>query len=83
MDPSRGEKSDMSTSDIESLELRALDQRNRIHKTTEDLRTKIAATRERLDMSKNAREHMIKASVIVSLLGFVSGYGLAGRFTQR
>lgn len=73
----------MSTSDIESLELRALDQRNRIHKTTEDLRTKIAATRERLDMSKNAREHMIKASVIVSLLGFVSGYGLAGRFTQR
>jgi hypothetical protein len=83
LDPSRGEKSDMSTSYIESLELRALDQRNRIHKTTEDLKTKVAAVREHLDMSKNAREHLIKASVVVSLLGFFSGYGLAGRFTER
>ena len=83
MAPSRGEKSDMSTSYIESLELKALDQRNRIHRTIKELKLKVAAAREHFDMSKNAREHLIKASVVVSLLGFLSGYGLAGRFTER
>jgi hypothetical protein len=73
----------MSTLPIESLELRALEQRNRLHKTTGELKTKVAAAREKLDMSKNAREHLIGASVVVSLVGFFAGYGLAGMFTDR
>jgi hypothetical protein len=73
----------MSTLPIESLELRALEQRNRLHSTTKALKIKVAAARERLDMTKNAREHLIKASVVISLLGLLSGYGLAGIFTER
>jgi hypothetical protein len=72
----------MSILPVESLELRALEQRNRLHKTATELRTKVSDVREKLDISKNAREHLIGASVIVSLLGFFSGYGLAGLFTD-
>jgi hypothetical protein len=73
----------MSTLTVENLELLALEQRNRLHKTAAELRTKVAATREKLDMSKNAREHLLGASVILALLGFSSGYGLAGIFTDH
>ena len=73
----------MSTLPIENLELRALEQRNRLHKTADELKTKVAATREKLNMSKNAREHFVGATVILSLLGFFSGYGLAGMFTYH
>ena len=73
----------MSTLPIESLELRALEQRNRLHRTIKDLKTKVAAAREKLDMTKNAREHLLGASVAVSLIAFLSGYGLAGMFTDR
>ena len=73
----------MSTPPVESLELRALEQRNRIHKTATELKTKVSVVREKLDMSKNAREHLIGASIVVSLLGFFSGYWLAGIFTDH
>ena len=73
----------MSTLPIENLELRALEQRNRLHKTADELKTKVAAAREKLNMSKNAREHFVGATVILSLLGFFSGYGLAGMFTDH
>jgi len=73
----------MSTLPVESLELRALEQRNRLHNTASELRTKVSDAREKLDVSKNAREHLIGASVIVSLFGFFSGYGLAGIFTDH
>ncbi len=67
----------MNTLPIELLELRALEQRNLLHSTTKELKTKIAAAREKFDLSTNAREHLMKASIVVSLLGFLSGYGLA------
>lgn len=73
----------MSTLPIENLELRALEQRNRLHKTADELKTKVTAAREKLNMSKNAREHFVGATVILSLLGFFSGYGLAGMFTDH
>jgi len=73
----------MSTLPIENLELRALEQRNRLHKTADELKTKVAAAREKLNRSKNAREHFVVATVILSLLGFFSGYGLAGMFTDH
>ena len=73
----------MSTLPIENLELRALEQRNRLHKTADELKTKVTAAREKLNMSKNAREHFVGATVILSLLGFFSGYGLAGMFTYH
>jgi hypothetical protein len=71
------------TQPVESLELRALEQRNRLHNTATDLRNKVSAAREKLDMSKNIREHLIGASIIVSLVGFFSGYGVAGIFADH
>ena len=37
----------MSILPIESLELQAMEQRNRLHKTTAELKTKVAAAREK------------------------------------
>jgi len=73
----------MNTLPIESLELRALEQRNRLHQTTTELKTKVAAAREKFAISKNVREHLVGASIVLSLVGFLSGYGLAGIFTRE
>jgi len=73
----------MSTSPLETLELRALEQRNRLHRTAAELKAKTAAAREKLDMAKNAREHLLAGSIIVSLLGLLSGYAFAGMFTRH
>jgi len=72
----------MKTLPVERLELRAMEQRARLHKTADELKTKITATRERFDIARNAREHLMGASLAVSLLGFLTGYGLAGMFTD-
>ena len=72
----------MSTLPVERMELRAMEQRARFHQTAEELKIKVAATRERFDISRNAREHLIGASLAMSLLGFLTGYGLAGMFTD-
>jgi hypothetical protein len=66
---------------IESLELRALQQRIQLHNSAAELKTKIAAARDKLDMSKNAREHFLAASVIACVFGLLSGYGFGGMFT--
>ena len=66
----------------ENLELRALRQRIQLHNSAAELKTKIAATRDKLNMSKNAREHFIGASILASVLGILSGYGFGGRFTR-
>ena len=72
----------MSTLQVERMELRAMEQRARLHKTANELKTKVAAAREKLNISRNVREHLVGASLAVSLLGFVTGYGLAGIFTD-
>jgi hypothetical protein len=72
----------MSTPSIEDLQLRALEQRNRLHKSADQLRAKVQAGRERLRVSKKAREHFLGASVLVSVLGLGLGYGLGGMFTR-
>jgi len=73
----------MSTTRVENLELRALEQRNRLHKTAGELKTKVTAARAKLQMSRNVRQHLFGVSVFVSLVGFLLGYGLAGMFTER
>jgi hypothetical protein len=73
----------MNSLPIENLELRALEQRNRLHKTAGELKTKMAAAREKLDITENAREHFLGAAVLVSLVCFLSGYGFGGIFSHR
>jgi len=77
----------MNTHSVENLELRALEQRNQLHRTAMELKSeveaKIAATREKLNISRNAREHMVGASVVLGLVGLLSGYSFAGMFTRN
>ena len=72
----------MSVLPIENLELQALEQRNQLHKRASELRSKLSATREKLRLDKNAREHFVKASTIATLIGFISGYSVASLFTS-
>ena len=73
----------MNTMPIESLELRALEQRGQLHRTASDLREKIKHTREKLRFTKQARDHLAIASVLAGFVGLASGYGVAGRFTRH
>jgi hypothetical protein len=71
----------MTAVSAETRELRALEQRNRIHKTAAELRAKVAVTRKKLDISTNAQEHFVGASIFAVLVGLASGYSAAGLFT--
>jgi hypothetical protein len=73
----------MSTMPIETLQLRALEKRSQLHRTTSELRTKLSLTREKLSLSKQVRDHLLAVSVIVGAVGLVSGYGIAGLFPHR
>ena len=70
------------TISVENLELEALEQRNRLHKSADELRAKVETAREKLKVSKQARAHFLSASLLVSVIGLGLGYGLAGMFTR-
>jgi hypothetical protein len=61
------------------LELRAEEQRRKLHNSVAELRTQV---REKLDVRKNAREYIVPASGVVALMGLVFGYAAAGMFTR-
>ena len=73
----------MSTERLENLELEAVKQRGHLHKSTDELRAKITATREDLNVSKQAREHLVAVSLFASIISLGLGYGLAGMFTRH
>lgn len=59
------------------LELRAAEQRRRLHNTVVDLREQV---KEKLDMKKTAREYLVPAAGVAGLLGLVAGYAFASVF---
>lgn len=73
----------MSPEPVDNLELRAVEQRNRLHRTTTQLKGKIAATREQLNPSRNVRQHFVGIAVIASAVAVAAGYAVAGMFTRR
>ncbi len=72
----------MSANPVDRLELQALLQRDHVHETIGELKEKVGAARAKLDVNTNARQHLLGASFIVSSLGFLAGYGVAGLFTR-
>ena len=72
----------MSANPVDRLEIRALQQRNDVHETIGELKDKVVEVRAKLDPQNNAREHLLAASLIVSSIGFVAGYGFGGLFTR-
>jgi hypothetical protein len=73
----------MSSIPIEDLQLRAVEQRARLHRTATDLREEVLRTRDKLSFSKQAHEHVITMSLMAGVLGLASGYALGGLFTRR
>jgi len=60
------------------LELRALEQRNRLHKSVVELKSQV-----RLDVKKNTKKYIVPAGGLVSLMGLLLGYNLTGIFTRH
>ena len=73
----------MNTQPVENLELRAIEQRNELHQTTTELKEKLATARQKLDVSATLRQYFVSASVIVSCLALIAGYGTGGMFLRR
>ena len=71
----------MSASNIptELLELRAAEQRRRLHNSVAELRVQM---REKLDLRRNARRYFWPASAGVGLCGLMLGYGFGGILTR-
>jgi hypothetical protein len=72
----------MSANPIDRLEIQAVQQRNQVHDTIGELKDKVVVVRAKLDPKTNAREHLLKASLIMSSIGYLAGYAFAGFFTR-
>ncbi len=70
----------MSTIPSSDLELRAADERRRLHSSVVELKSRV---RETLDVKRNARKHVLLGSGIAASLSLILGYGFAGIFTRR
>jgi hypothetical protein len=68
------------------LELRAAEERKRLHYSVEELRaglrTKSEYLREKLDVKKNARQYFWPAAGGATVLGLLMGYGVAAVFVK-
>ena len=75
----------MSTMNVESkmptdiLEVRAAEQRRRIHQTVLALREQVE---EKLDVRRQAAQYVWPATGVVALVGLVFGWGAAAMFSS-
>jgi hypothetical protein len=70
----------MTTIPTHELELRAAEQRRRLHSSVHELKDHV---RDTLDVKKNAREHLLLVSGVAAAVAAAVGYGVAGIFTSR
>jgi hypothetical protein len=70
----------MSTLPSSDLELRAADERRRLHSSIVEFKSR---AREKFDMKQIARRHVLLASGIAALVSLIFGYGLTGIFIGR
>jgi hypothetical protein len=61
------------------LEVRAAEQRRRLHNSVAELRSTV---REQLDAKRVAREHLLPAAALAAGIGLIFGYGMGGMFTR-
>jgi hypothetical protein len=73
-------KSSMITAPSYEWELRAAEQRKRLHSSVEELKQRV---QEKLDVKRNVRRHLGLAAGAVSVLGLALGYGVAGIFARH
>ncbi len=73
----------MSTSPLQKLELRALEQRNRLHEVITDAKIQVEITKEKLDVKRKLREHMLSGALVACVIGLSLGYSFAGVITRN
>jgi hypothetical protein len=61
------------------LQLRAAEQRRRLQSAAYELRDTL---RERVDVRRNAREHLLPAAGAAAVFGLILGYGFGGFFAR-
>ncbi len=61
------------------LEVRAAEQRRRIHDSVLELRSQVE---DKLDVRKHASEYVWPASGVAAALGLLFGWGVAGMFSS-
>jgi hypothetical protein len=62
------------------LELKAAEERRRLHGTLAELRSRV---HEELDVKKRVREHLGAAGAVAALLSLGIGYSFAGVFVRN
>ena len=67
----------------DSLELRALLQRDRIHRTAVELFGKVDEAKEQFSLAHNVRAHFGIVSSLAAVLTFLSGYAMGWVLTRR
>jgi hypothetical protein len=72
----------MKTVPMEILEVQAAQEREQLHQTASELKTKVRSAREHLDVVSNAREHFGVTALILGVSGLLCGYLVAGKFTS-
>ena len=70
----------MKTEPTYELELRAAEQRKRLHNSVEELKYQV---RDKLNVKRNVRQYLGVASGVATVIGLVLGYGFAGMFTRH
>jgi hypothetical protein len=76
----------MAAMDTNQLELRAAEERLRLHKSVQELKGQIhdktVDLRYKLDVKRNAREYFWPAAGGAGVLGLLLGYGVAAVFVK-
>jgi hypothetical protein len=67
---------------LENLELRAQEQRERIHKTALELMSKVDHAKQQLTPEHIAQRYFGRLAAATSTLAFCLGYVVAGAFTR-
>jgi len=73
----------MSAAPIENLQTRALEQRERLHKTALELISKVDEAKQQLSATHMVQRHLAPSSLAGAALAFILGYSFTGLFTRR
>ena len=68
---------------IADLERRAVEERRELHDRAGELKMKVQAARQNLDITRNARRHFGTAAAILAGIGLLVGYAFTGLFTDH
>ena len=74
----------MSTNpQVQSLELRALEQRNQIHQTVAELKYKVASVREKFDIKRNLQRYPLATGLTITAIILASTYFIVRSFKRK